>query len=153
MSEIEIRQVNIFSGDYGAKASITFSIGPLVVRGARIMSKEGKLWLAMPSKQMANGNWIHMVSITSQEEKLHLEEAALNAYREQLNSRSENEGATAASRDFCASDSAAGASESSAYASENDAGASENDAYASDSDACSYDSEECSSKSLERLAV
>lgn len=79
-NDIEIRQVIKFTGAGPALASITFRIGSIIVRNARLMETEGRRWLAMPSKKMGSGNWFNLVSLSSFEVKKQLEELCSRAY-------------------------------------------------------------------------
>ena len=72
-NDIEIRQVIRFTGAGPALTSITFRIGSIIVRNARLMETEGRRWLAMPSKKMGSGNWFNLVSLSSFEVKKQLE--------------------------------------------------------------------------------
>ena len=85
LNDVEIRQIVNFTGTGAGKASVTFRVGPVLVRGARIMEKEdGTRWLSMPSRKMANGNWFNLVSFSSRDDKQQLEDLALRAYDDQL---------------------------------------------------------------------
>ena len=78
--DIEIRQIVKFSGEGYGKASVTFRVGPLVIHGSRIMEKNGRRWLAYPSRPGGEGKWFHVISCESPEMAKHIERLALEAY-------------------------------------------------------------------------
>ena len=78
--DIEIRQIVKFSGDGCGKASVTLRVGPIVIHGARIMEKNGRRWLAYPSRPGGDGKWFHVVGCESQELTRELERLAFEAY-------------------------------------------------------------------------
>ena len=63
MNDVEIRRVTLFSGDGFGRAGVTFRMGPVLVRGAKIFEKEGNRWLSMPGRKNGNGEWIDTVFI------------------------------------------------------------------------------------------
>ena len=77
---IEIRQVVKFSGTGPALAAVTFRLGPVVVRGSRLMETNGKRWLSLPSRRATEGNWFHIISLNNRELKTQLDEMASRAY-------------------------------------------------------------------------
>ncbi|MBQ7567955.1 septation protein SpoVG family protein [bacterium] len=80
LQDLEIRQIVKFTGEGSALASVTFRIGSIVVRNAKLMETEGRRWLAMPARKMGNGNWFSLVSFGSYADKKQLEELVSHAY-------------------------------------------------------------------------
>ncbi len=78
--DIEIRQIVKFSGEGCGKASVTFRVGPLVIHGSRIMEKNGRRWLAYPSRPGGEGRWFHIISCESPELTREIERLAFEAY-------------------------------------------------------------------------
>lgn len=80
IEDIEIRQIVKFSGEGYGKASVTFRVGPLVIHGARLMEKNGRRWLAYPSRPSGDGKWFHVVVSESPELTKEIERLAMEAY-------------------------------------------------------------------------
>ncbi len=81
IEDAEIRQVVKFNGPGCSKAAVTFRVGPIIVRGARLMEKDGKCWLAMPSRKMSNGNWLNLVSFCTADIKEKLMQMVLQVFQ------------------------------------------------------------------------
>ena len=78
--EVEIRKVTLFSGDGFGRASVSFRLGPVVVRGAKVFEKEGNRWLSMPGRKGGKGDWVDWVYIEDRETRDHLERLVLHEY-------------------------------------------------------------------------
>ena len=84
LKDVEIRNIVKIAAEGCCKATITFRVGPIIVRGSRLMEKDGQRWLALPSRKMKNGNWANVVTISSLEDKKQLEKLACQAYERSL---------------------------------------------------------------------
>lgn len=80
-SEIEIRSITKVATEGFLKALVTLRIGPMIVRGARIMEKEGRRWLSMPSRKTRQGNWLHLAFIPDPALQEQVEKVALAKYQ------------------------------------------------------------------------
>jgi DNA-binding cell septation regulator SpoVG len=89
MNDVEIRRVTLFSGDGFGRAGVTFRMGPVLVRGAKIFEKEGNRWLSMPGRKNGNGEWIDTVFIEDREARDRLEHMVLREYDRQMNAPQE----------------------------------------------------------------
>lgn len=86
MSEdIEIRRLSLFSGDGFGRAGVTFRMGPILVRGAKVFEKDGNRWLSMPGRKNGNGEWIDTVFIEDREARARVERMVLREYDRQMN--------------------------------------------------------------------
>lgn len=86
MYEIEIRQIIPFNEEGCTKAAVTFRIGPMVVRGAKIFEKADQRWLAMPGRKTVNGSWVDTVYFPNKNDKQELEKLVLSQYDHLLSS-------------------------------------------------------------------
>lgn len=88
--DVEVRRITLFSrGEGFGRAAVTFRVGPVLVRGAKVFEKEGKRWLAMPGRKDNRGDWIDSVSIEDRDARGSLERLVLQEYERVLNTPEE----------------------------------------------------------------
>lgn len=63
-----------------ALAGVNFSLGPVVVRGAKIFAKDGKRWLSMPGRIDQNGEWGDLVYFLDKNVRSLVESAVLQEF-------------------------------------------------------------------------
>lgn len=63
-----------------ALAGVNFSLGPVVVRGAKIFAKDGRRWLSMPGRIDQNGEWGDLVYFLDKNSRALAESAILREF-------------------------------------------------------------------------
>ncbi|MBE6930492.1 MAG: septation regulator SpoVG [Ruminococcaceae bacterium] len=83
MTVTEIRMKHI-EGDERLRALATVTLdGELAVHDVKVIQGEDRLFIAMPSRRMADGRFRDIVHPVSKDARERLEEAVLRVYREQ----------------------------------------------------------------------
>ncbi len=77
--DVEIRQAASFPSEKCSQTVITFRMGPVVIRGAKVFEKDGHRWLSMPARKTSSGAWIDTVYIPDKDEKAEIEKAVFEA--------------------------------------------------------------------------
>lgn len=85
MQNVEILKLTLFSGDGYGRAAVTFRLGSVVVRGAKVFEKEGKRWLSMPGRRNSKNEWIDFVELEDRESRGALERMVLQEYDRHVN--------------------------------------------------------------------
>jgi stage V sporulation protein G len=79
---IAVSRIYKLDGDGKLKAFVDISLGPLVVKGLRIVDGSKGLFVGMPRHQGKDGKWYNTVYPTTKEALQELNELVLAAYKE-----------------------------------------------------------------------
>lgn len=78
--DVEIRSLTAQAQGEYSRAKFDLRVGPLIIREARIMEKNGERWIALPAKRTSNGRWYPQVVFADQANRQEIEQLALAEY-------------------------------------------------------------------------
>lgn len=82
LQDLEIQHITVYSGDSASKASVSFRVGPIIIRGATIFEKNGARWLSMPGRKTVKGDWLDIAYFANREDKAQVQDAVLQRFAE-----------------------------------------------------------------------
>ena len=83
MTITDIRMRHLDGGKLKAAASVTFD-NELVIHDVKVIEGQDKVFLAMPSKKLADGTYMDIVHPINKETREKIEEAVLSKYSSML---------------------------------------------------------------------